>query len=307
MKIINTILLAVLLNTGLSVTAQIAISTDGSAPDSSAMVDVNSNAKGVLPPRMTTVQMSAINNPVAGLIVYNIDSADYFGFNGSRWIPFWGNQNGSIPPCGTPISYEGQTYNTILIGTQCWMAENLNVGIRIDGTASPDSSAIEKYCYSDSEDSCDVYGGLYTYGEMLNGDNPTSGNVQGICPPGWHIPTDTAWKTLESYLGMSIVDVNKTGWRGTSEGNMLKETGTIHWASDSGTTNSSGFTALGGGQRTSSSPYFSDLKLKGYWWAANDDGAKSIAWGRILSSSHSDVNRDRYQKGNGQSVRCLRD
>jgi len=307
MKIINTILLAVLLNTGLSVTAQIAISTDGSEPDSSAMVDVNSNAKGVLPPRMTTVQMSAINNPVAGLVVYNIDSSDYFGFNGSRWIPFWGDQNSSIPPCGAPISYGGQTYGTILIGTQCWMAENLNVGIRIDGTASPDSSAIEKYCYNDSESNCDVYGGLYTYGEMLNGDNPTSGNVQGICPPGWHIPADTAWKTLENYLGMSIVDVNKTGWRGTSEGNMLKETGTIHWISNIGATNSSGFTALGGGRRTSSLKDFKGLKDYGYWWSSDDFGAKSNAYGRTLRGADGKIERASYTKERGYSVRCLRD
>jgi uncharacterized protein (TIGR02145 family) len=307
MKIINTILLAVLLNTGLSVTAQIAISTDGSAPDSSAMVDVNSNAKGVLPPRMTTVQMSAINNPVAGLVVYNIDSSDYFGFNGSRWIPFWGDQNSSIPPCGAPISYEGQTYNTILIGTQCWMAENLNVGIRIDGTASPDSSAIEKYCYNDSESNCDVYGGLYQWGEALNNVPSGQGNIQGICPTGWHIPRDNEWKTLEIYLGMSSSDADSTGLRGTDQGSKLKETGVTHWINNIDATNSSGFTALGGGRRTSILKDFKGLKDYGYWWSSDDFSAKSSAYGRALSGADGQIERKNYTKERGYSVRCLRD
>ncbi len=94
-------------------------------------------------------------------------------------------------PCDgeTTITYKGQTYEIIGIGNQCWMAENINVGQRIDGNQEmKNNSTIEKYCYSDNEINCNEYGGLYQWDEMMQ--YTTQEGIQGICPEGWHIPTD---------------------------------------------------------------------------------------------------------------------
>ncbi|MCK5838660.1 MAG: hypothetical protein KAG99_02370, partial [Bacteroidales bacterium] len=89
----------------------------------------------------------------------------------------------------TSMLYEGQTYSIVAIGTQCWMAENLNVGTRIDGVdEQTDNPTLEKYCYNDLESNCDIYGGLYQWNEMMQ--YVTTEGAQGICPSGWHIPTD---------------------------------------------------------------------------------------------------------------------
>jgi len=133
--------------------------------------------------------------------------------------------------CGDPIFYEGQTYNTTLIVSQCWMARNLNVGTMIDGASDQtDNDTIEKYCYNNETDSCDTYGGLYQWGEIMHYTN-TSG-TQGICPDGWHIPTHTEWRYATLHSG----------------GGNLKEEGTTHWLSpNTGATNVTGFTGLPGG------------------------------------------------------------
>ena len=85
---------------------------------------------------------------------------------------------------------DGNSYNTVLIGSQCWMAENLNVGTRIDGVSGPtNNNVIEKYCYVDDPDICDIDGGLYQWDEMTQYSS-TEG-VQGICPTGWQLAKKT--------------------------------------------------------------------------------------------------------------------
>ena len=142
-----------------------------------------------------------------------------------------------------------RAYNTVQIGTQCWMAENLNIGVRVDAVNDQsDNSIIEKYCYNDIEDSCDVSGGLYQWNVMMQ--YITTEGVQDICPPtgGWHLPTDTEWCTLENYVDVGTISCSRIGNGGIDAGGNLKETGTNHWSSPNmGTTNSSGFNALPGG------------------------------------------------------------
>ncbi|MFP4471865.1 MAG: FISUMP domain-containing protein, partial [Bacteroidales bacterium] len=99
--------------------------------------------------------------------------------------------------CGDPLIdvRDGQSYATVQIGDQCWMAENLNLGERIDGSEEmADNGIIEKYCYDDDPANCETYGGLYQWNEMMQYN--TAGS-QGICPEGWSVPTDEEWKTLE--------------------------------------------------------------------------------------------------------------
>jgi len=105
-------------------------------------------------------------------------------------------------PCSGIISitYAGQIYNIIPIGSQCWFKENLNVGLRIIASQSQtNNSIIEKYCYDNLDSNCDIYGGLYQWDEMMQ--YITTQGVQGICPTGWHLPTDAEFTTLTTYCG----------------------------------------------------------------------------------------------------------
>jgi uncharacterized protein (TIGR02145 family) len=215
---------------------QASISVDGSLPHGSAMLEIKSTSKGLLLPRMTTTEMKNIWKPAAGLIVFNTDSADFFGFNGTEWIAFFDNSDTISRFCPDSIYYGGQWYTAVQIGTQCWLAENLNVGEQVFSPAYPSNDGvIQKYCYLDSPDSCQVYGGLYMWVEMMD-YNYTPGS-QGICPENWHLPTNPEYDALAEFLGGEDV-----------AGGKMKETGYRHWESpNTGATNSSGFTALGCG------------------------------------------------------------
>jgi len=198
--------------------------------------------------------------------------------------------------CGIPIidPRDGQIYNTILIGDQCWMAENLNIGTRIDGTGDQtNNSIIEKYCYDNLESNCDTFGGLYQWNEMMQ--YITTQGVQGICPTDWHIPTDNEYTILTDYLGgLSIA------------GGKMKETGTVHWYSpNTGATNESGFTALPGGYRHTDGG-FHHLSTYAYFWSSRDYYG-SYAYERYLYYNTDDVYPVITDQYCGLSVRCLKD
>jgi uncharacterized protein (TIGR02145 family) len=208
--------------------------------------------------------------------------------------------------CSYPFidSRDGQSYQTVQIGDQCWMAENLNIGTRINGSSNQtNNGTIEKYCYNNFEAQCDIYGGLYQWNEMM-GYSTTPG-VQGICPEGWHLPTDAEWCALEQEVDPTI-SCSSTGWHGVDGGGKLKETGTTHWNSpNTGATNSSGFTALPGGYRATNGS-FSHASYGGYWWSSSESDG-SYAWGRSLYYDRAQVSRYYYGKSRGFSVRCLKD
>lgn len=222
------------------------------------------------------------------------------------WEPNLGKVSQLPVPCGDPIVdvRDGQTYNTVQIGTQCWMAENLNIGNMINGSENQiDNSIIEKYCYDNNTNNCDTYGGLYQWDEMM--EYVTIEGSQGICPTGWHIPTDADWCTLENYVDVGTVDCGATGWRGVEAGGNLKEIGTSHWASpNTGATNLSGFTGLPAGYRhTNNSFYY--LSYSTYMWSSNESA--SNAWLRLLYNNFAQVYRYNEYKNFGFSVRCLQD
>jgi uncharacterized protein (TIGR02145 family) len=196
--------------------------------------------------------------------------------------------------CGSHITYVGRNYNTVLIGDQCWMAENLNVGTRINGSQNmSDNGTIEKYCIDDNENNCDEYGGLYLWDEMM--EYTTTQGTQGICPNGWRLPTDDEWTTLTDFLGGDDV-----------AGGKMKEAGTSHWCSpNTGATNSSGFTALPGGNRGISGS-FCNLGNHGYWWSSTERSG-TVAWNRHLYHDRDQVYRYYFNKPDGFSVRCLKD
>ena len=287
--------------------AQVAINTDGSDPDASAGLDVNFNNKGFLLPRLSVAEIATISSPADGLQVYNTTDRELYIYVAvvGKWKQIGYGMHSLSADCGFPITdvRDGKTYNTVLIGDQCWMAENLNIGDRLDGQDNQfDNGDIEKYCYGDDTLNCDTYGGLYQWGEMMQ--YVTTEGVQGICPIGWHIPTDDEWKTLEMQLGMTQAEADDLGWRGTDEGGKLKETGSSHWNfPNTGATNLSGFTALPGGSRGSGAFY--GLVIYGYWWSGTEDSGPT-AWARYLYYNGDEVYRYSDDKTCGYSVRCLK-
>ena len=200
----------------------------------------------------------------------------------------------------TSILYEGQTYSIVAIGTQCWMAENLNVGTRIDGANNQTNNpTLEKYCYGDLESNCDIYGGLYQWDEMMQ--YVTTEGAQGICPFGWHIPTDAEWTALTTYLGGESVAGGKIKSTGTIEA------GTGLWFDpNTGATNESGFLGLPGGSRNYYNASFNARGSYGNFWCSAEYSG-TCAWHRFLRSVTANVNRLYYSKFYGFSVRCIED
>ena len=198
-------------------------------------------------------------------------------------------------PCpGIPtVLYEGQTYNTVLIGDQCWLKENLNVGTMIpENQNQTNNSQVEKYCYGNDPANCTEYGGLYQWYEMMQ--YIYTQGTQGICPDGWHIPTDGEWTTLITYLGGESV-----------AGGKLKEAGTVHWSPpNTGATNSSWFTGLPGGWRGNYGNFGGLFEYGTMWSSSEYVGSK--AWYRELYYNNETVYRDNIAGTCGFSVRCLK-
>ncbi|MCX6245298.1 MAG: hypothetical protein NTU98_11410 [Bacteroidetes bacterium] len=204
----------------------------------------------------------------------------------------------STPPwsCGCSItdSRDSKTYNTVLIGSQCWFAQNLNVGTKVAGSVNQaNNSIIEKYCYDNNDANCNTYGGLYQWDEAMQ--YSTTPGVKGICPTGWHLPTDAEWTTLTTFLGGEAI-----------AGGKMKEAGTTHWSSpNTNATNSSGFTALPGGYLNN----FQEFTVLTYNAAicSSTEYASPYFWNRNLPYNGENVSRDGSYKSDGFSVRCVQD
>lgn len=192
---------------------------------------------------------------------------------------------------------DGQVYKIIKIGNQWWMAENLNVGTIIDGGQdATNNDIIEKYCYNNIDSLCSIYGALYQWYEMMNylQDN-IHGIIQGICPSGWHLPTDNEWTELIDFLGgVSIA------------GGKLKEAGTIHWESPNvGATNGSSFTALPSGGGNYVGTFFLS-GIFGMWWSSTQDNANGASlWN--LNYNRNKIDSYYEYVRNYCSVRCVKD
>jgi len=245
-------------------------------------------------PVLTSGERDAIENPVAGMQIFNLTTGCLNFYTGERWYETCGEP--ATFQCGDAFtdSRDEQTYNTVKIGEQCWMAENLNVGILIDGNSNQtNNSTIEKYCHTNSESNCTIYGGLYQWDEMMN--YSTTAGAMGICPPDWHLPTDAEWTTLTTYLGGESV-----------AGGKMKEAGTTHWNSpNTGATNASGFTGLPGGLLYDGI-FYNDLGSIGHWWSSTQDSTIN-AWWLKLFYDYANVGHSYGIRSYGFSVRCLRD
>ena len=173
------------------------------------------------------------------------------------------------------ITYNGKTYKTVKIGTQWWLAQNLNDDSHNNGNS---------YCYQDNTSNCITYGRLYDWYAAVDIANKI---------PGWHLPTDDEWKTLEIALGMSKSEADDTGWRGSDEGTQLKQGG------------SSGFNVIFAGYRATSG-FFYNLGAGGFFWSASPSGS-STAWYRHVDSGAAKVDRDSYYRSGDLAVRLVKD
>ena len=223
----------------------------------------------------------------------------------------------------TVTDWDGNTYNTIKIGNQWWMAKNLETTHYDNGTeitlvesiSSWDALGYDDkaYCYYNNNENSEAgtYGALYTWAAAMNGAASTINNpsgVQGVCPSGWHLPSDNEWKELEMYLGMSQADADDTGPRGINEGSKLAGSSSLWfdgWLENDTAFGPSGFIALpGGGRRYIGS--FGHLGYSANFWSATEHDS-SVAWGRHLYYYSSKVSRYNDNKADGFSVRCVKD
>ena len=180
-------------------------------------------------------------------------------------------------------SRDGQVYDSIHIGTQTWMTTNLNY-----------NTSASSWNYDNDIANAEIYGRLYSWNDAMNS-----------CPTGWHLPGDGEWKTLEKQLGMSQSEADLTGWRGTTEGGELKESGTEHWIFPNiGASNTSHLTVLPGGRFFNNN--FGDLNSEAYFWTSSENGSSNAVYRRI-SYNNSQIGRsDAGNKIYGYSVRCVK-
>jgi len=202
------------------------------------------------------------------------------------------------------LLYDGQWYHTTQVFSQCWIKENLNAGIMIpSGQDQTNNGIIEKYCMGDVGSYCDLFGGLYFWNEMMNYTNETGG--QGICPDGFHVPSDMDWQILEGAVDSEYEiggpEWKVNGWRGTDAGGNLKQTGTELWEyPNTGATDAYGFTVIPSG-------YF----VQGGFWGP---GYKAYIWSSRtvwMYFRNFDWNQAQVQRNSGGnelaiSVRCVK-
>ncbi len=190
----------------------------------------------------------------------------------------------------TVTDYDGNVYNTVTIGTQVWLKENLKSLHYSDGTQVPGVVA-----YNNSDSLGNIYGLLYTWNAAMK--NSTTAGAQGVCPCEWHVPTDQEWTTLENYLGGTSV-----------AGGKMKATGTEHWQSpNTGATNTSGLTMLGAGEWDGYyTPHiFQYLYTAAVLWTSTNISA-SKARERYMTHDNTMSGTYDWYKVMKYSIRCIR-
>jgi uncharacterized protein (TIGR02145 family) len=206
-----------------------------------------------------------------------------------------------VPPnTGTVTDIDGNTYKTIRIGDQWWMAENLRTTRYRNGDSISLVSGSSEWIQTDTGACCyygNDSGNIRTFGRLYNWYAVK--DIRIMAPAGWHIPSDAEWTILAAFLGGDSV-----------AGGKLKEGGYLHWASpNSGGTNETGFTAPAGGYRTGTvSGAYYGLGQYGNWWSSSRlENDSPYAWARELGYQHAKIITINLDLNNGCSVRCVKD
>lgn len=192
-------------------------------------------------------------------------------------------KSSDFPNCGTVTDIDGNIYNTVIIGSQCWMRENLKV------TRLRDGSPVIYYDYDNNPSNSATYGRLYSwYGATIN----------NLPPLGWHVPSYDEWKTLIIFLGDQY----------NNPGGKLKEAGMTHWKWNNyygfvSGTNITGFTALPGGEYN----FENSMGLLGGWWSSTDIGNNAYIVELVSHNNWAYIYNNYKGKTTGASVRCIKD
>ncbi len=268
------------------------------SPNQTAKVDISSTTQGFLPPRMTHAQRSAISTPAQGLIVYCTDcgtNGQPQYYNGTSWRSLDGGAATNPPSV------------TVLICSQTWATQNLSVSKYKNGDIIPqvtDSVAwltltTGAWCWykNDSATYAAKYGRLYNWYAV--------NDPRGLAPTGYHVPTDLEWNVLVKCIDPSAD--TSLSIQSTTAGGALKEAGTANWVTpNTGATNSSGFTALPGGLRSSTNSGFTNIGIYGYFWTTSESDPTSAKYHRLFAQD-TNAFRSTRPKAAGLSVRCVKD
>lgn len=206
---------------------------------------------------------------------------------------------------GSITDQSGNTYKTVEIGTQTWMAENLattrfndNIAIpNVTGNSEWTNLTTPAYCWYDNDETASkpLYGALYNWYAVATGK---------LCPAGWHVASDAEFKVLETYLGMTQAQADEKLWRGTDQGSQLKSA--TGWEAGENGSNSSGFSALPGGYRYHLDGLFNNVGELAYWWCS-DENDPFLGNYRRINGNNDGIYRESTLKAAGKSVRCLKD
>ena len=191
------------------------------------------------------------------------------------------------PPDGTVTDFDGNIYETVTIGSQIWMKENLRSLHYADGT--PINGV---WVYDDNESNAVIWGRLYSWDAAMNIAS-SNRSEQGACPDGWHMPSKDEFAELVSFLG------GGAGWK-------LKETGTQYWNEPNSNTNESDFSARGAGDKESVSGTYENLKGTTEFWTSTEN-SDTRAYNLILYQNQGSAPMHNNSKENGFSVRCVKD
>jgi len=237
---------------------------------------------------VTSVQVGGLNSNTK--YYWRVFARNSYGTStaSNTWSFTTAGSGGSSCAGTETVTYGGKTYNTVQIGNQCWLKENLDVGTMINGSAGgflqTNNGIIEKYCYDNTTSNCDNYGGLYEWPEAMQ--YATTAGAAGICPTNWHIPTYNEFQTLITATGNNSNSLKAVG-QGTGN-------------------NSSGFSALLGGYRYNDGGFGGYLGGNAYFWSSTEWG-NDFAYSLELRGNGSQVSLISYHKPYGFSIRCLKD
>jgi uncharacterized protein (TIGR02145 family) len=195
-----------------------------------------------------------------------------------------------------------RVYYQVEIGGRCWMASNLHFGSEVPNMEQTDNQKPEFTCYANDPQNCNRYGGLYTWAEAMNYAKPEKGTeIQGLCPYGWHLPSDAEWTAMEQAIDPTIATERKD-WRGKTLGNRLIAAAD-EWIPAALPESPCGFDALPAGSAVSG--WFFYLGRGAYFWTSSPYSA-AAAWSRGILSQTAQVFRGPGDQLAGFSVRCIK-
>lgn len=266
----------------------VGINEDGSEPDASAILHVQSESKGILIPRMDAAARLSIDEPAKGLLVYQTDGeAGFYYHDGLHWMAL--SDAASARQAVRDI--DGNSYPVVRIGSQWWMAENLRSMHFSNGDAIPLVAQAALWPEASSPAST-AYNGLpgdygEAYGLLYNAYAAT--DERNICPPGWRVSTTGDWQLLSETLG-------------DGAGGRLKSPGQWEFPNE-GASNASGFAALPAGLRYPNG-YYGELHFKALFWAPNPTG-KGDLQASMLTHESAEFQLQEANPAQGLSIRCV--